>query len=336
MEFINYLKDNKLSIYVNNIGFIFLSAFMLSEDIKITKILVIGVIWMFLFWGINMMQYNKRRHYHEKIEQFMNGLDKKYLITDIVDFSGTSEDRFYTSIIRLCNKSMQEEIYKEKTDRIEYKEYIEQWIHEIKNPLSTIKLICINNRSDATSKILLEMSKINNFVEQVLFYTRSENVEKDYLIRDVKLSQIVSKVLVKNKQQLIQNGVLIDMEQCQSSVLTDEKWLEFIVTQIINNCVQYKKSEQLVISIKSEDKEGGTEFTIKDNGIGILESDLPRIFEKGYTGKNGRKNMASTGLGLYLCKKLCDKLGVDIWAQSYSGEGTSIKLFFLRGGIKEM
>lgn len=105
---------------------------------------------------------------------------------------------------------------------MEYKEYIEQWIHDIKNPLATVKLICDNNRSEATTKILIETSRINNYIEQALYYARSANVEKDYLIREVLLSEIISKVLVKNKQFLIENGTHILMNDCNNSVLTDE------------------------------------------------------------------------------------------------------------------
>lgn len=336
MNFREYLKDKKLSSCVNIFGVCFLVAFMFSEKIDIDKILIIVAIWCCSFWGIHIYEFITRRNYQSKVENMIRDLDKKYLVTDIVDFSKTCDDRFYSDIIRLCNKSMLEDILKEKRERIEYKEYIEQWVHEIKNPLATIKLICTNNYSQTTSKISLELIKITNYVEQALFYARSENVEKDYLIREVELSQIVAKVLIKNKQQLIQNNVKIDIESCQDTVLTDEKWLEFIITQIINNCVQYKGKNQLMINIKSEKKDNGVCFSIQDNGIGILESDLPRIFEKGYTGKTGRKNSTSTGLGLYLCKKLCDKLGVNIWVESEKEQGTTLHLFFERNGFKEM
>ena len=104
------------------------------------------------------------------------------------------EDDFYYHIMRICNKAMLDEIYQEKRERLEYKEYIEQWIHDIKNPLATVKLICDNNRSEATTKILIETSRINNYIEQALYYARSANVEKDYLIREVLLSEIISKV----------------------------------------------------------------------------------------------------------------------------------------------
>ena len=170
-------------------------------------------------------------------------------------------------------------------------------------------MICDNNRSEATTKILIETSRINNYIEQALYYARSANVEKDYLIREVLLSEIISKVLVKNKQFLIENGTHILMNDC-------------------NDIFELK-----ICSIESNN---GVKLIISDNGIGILESDIPRIFDKGYTGRNGRKNNSSTGLGLYLCKKLCDKLSVDISIESEIGRGTKVTLLFQRGNILRM
>ena len=168
-------------------------------------------------------------------------------------------------------------------------------------------------------------------MEQVLYYARSTDVEKDYMIKEVQLSKVVSKVLRKNKQLLIENKTKVQLDGCRHFVLTDEKWLEFIITQIINNSIQYKNEKSLELNIFSRELEHGVEFTIQDNGIGILESDIQRVFEKGYTGQNGRnKNRNSTGLGLYLCKKLCVKLGVCLSIKSQSRKGTSVILLFQR------
>ena len=124
------------------------------------------------------------------------------------------------------------------------------------------------------------------------------------------------------------------MSECKESVLTDEKRIEFIIMQIINNSIQYKSQDvPLELEISSKKSDVGVEFIINDNGIGILESDIPRVFEKGYTGRNGRKNNNSTGLGLYLCKKLCDKLGIEIYIKSQAGKGTSTILVFQKGKI---
>lgn len=197
-EMIGYLKESKEFIFINIVTMVFISAFLVSEDLPIIDIFLIIVVWICLLFGFFIINYLKRQRYHKKIEKMLDELDKKYLITDIIEFSQSMEDDFYYHIMRICNKAMLDEIYQEKRERLEYKEYIEQWIHDIKNPLATVKLICDNNRSEATTKILIETSRINNYIEQALYYARSANVEKDYLIREVLLSEIISKVLVKN------------------------------------------------------------------------------------------------------------------------------------------
>ena len=331
-----YLKENKIYIFVNTTVLFFLSAFLISEDISIVQVVTIDIITSGLFIECIIYHYEKRNKYHKKIEKILEGLDEKFLLTDIIEFSQNMEDRFYYGVLRECNKAMLDEIYKGKKERLEYKEYIEQWLHEIKNPLSTIKLICENERSKITTKILIELTRINNYMEQVLYYARSADVEKDYMIKEIQLAKSVSRALVKNKQLLIENRTNVIMEKCTHSVLTDEKWLEFIITQIINNSLQYKSGASLELEIYSTDSNEGVEFVIQDNGIGILQSDLPRVFEKGYTGKNGRSNNNSTGLGLYLCKKLCNKLGVNIYIESQTGQGTKVILVFQKGKVLEM
>lgn len=331
-----YLKENRIYIFANIVILTFLSAFLISEDISIIQVAAIDIVSVGILGGGLIYHYRRRKEYHGKIEKILEGLDKKFLLTDIIEFSQNMEDRFYYRILRECNKAMLDEIYQEKKERLEYKEYIEQWLHEIKNPLSTIKLICDNERTKTTTKILVELTRVNNYMEQVLYYARSADVENDYMIKEIQLSESVSKVLIKNKQLLIENRTKVRLEQCTHSVLTDEKWLEFIIMQIINNSVQYKVGNSLELKIYSSESNDGIEFVIQDNGIGILQSDMPRVFEKGYTGKNGRNSNNSTGLGLYLCKKLCDKLGISINIESQNGQGTKVILVFRKGKVLEM
>lgn len=335
-EMIDYLKQNKKYIFIYILALIFLSAFLISENLTVLSVLIINIVSFMILGGCLICNYLQRKRYHAKIEEMLEKLDKKYLLTDIIQFSQTIEDQFYYQVLRECNKTMLEEIYQEKKERLEYKEYIERWLHEIKNPITTVKLICDNDRTPTTTKILIEITRVNNYLEQVLFYARSSDVEKDYMIKEIDLSESVTRVLIKNKQLLIENKTKVMMDKCCHCVLTDDKWLEFIIIQIINNSIQYKRGDSLELKIFSEEIDNGIKFVIQDNGIGILESDLPRIFEKGYTGKNGRNNNNSTGLGLYLCKKLCNKLGIDIFIESHIGEGTSVILVFPKGKILEV
>lgn len=221
---------------------------------------------------------------------------------------------------------MLEQIGEVERERLEYKEYIEQWIHEIKTPITAMKLLCENHRTDWTKELLLELEKTNRFTEQALYYARSEHTEKDYSVREMALSQVVHQAIADNKYLLLQSGMRLEVEEMQDTVYSDEKWVRFILNQLIANAVKYR-TEQPVLRISTHKRQDQVVLVVEDNGIGIAASDLPRIFEKGFTGQNGRMVQQSTGIGLYLCKRLCEKLGIGIAAES-SEQGTAISLAF--------
>ncbi len=246
-----------------------------------------------------------------------------------------AEDQVYYKILKMAGKSMLEQIGEVKQERLEYKEYIEQWIHEIKTPITAMKLLCENHRMDWTKELLLELEKTNRFTEQALYYARSEHTEKDYSVREMSLSQVVHQAIADNKYLLLQSGVRLDVAEISDTVYSDEKWIRFILNQLIANAVKYQ-SGQPVLQFYAHRQQDYVTLVVEDNGIGISPADLPRIFEKGFTGQNGRMVQQSTGIGLYLCKRLCDKLGIDITAES-SEHGTVISLsFHINGLIQEV
>ena len=237
-----------------------------------------------------------------------------------------AEDQVYYRLLKMAGKSMLEQVGEVRRERLEYKEYIEQWIHEIKTPITAMKLLCENHRTDWTKELLLELEKTNRFTEQALYYARSEHTEKDYSVREMSLSQVVHQAIADNKYLLLQNGIHLEVEEMQDTVYSDEKWVRFILNQLIANAVKYR-SEQPILHFSASRQQDQVVLVVEDNGIGIPSADLPRIFEKGFTGQNGRTVQQSTGIGLYLCKRLCEKLGIGIIADS-SDHGTAISLSF--------
>jgi signal transduction histidine kinase len=159
----------------------------------------------------------------------------------------------------------------------------------------------------------------------VLFYARSNTVDRDYQIRQTHLREIVNAALKGSARLLIAHRVKISTEELETTVPTDTKWTVFILRQLIENAVKYGAS---TLSFSVEQREGGVALLVRDNGIGIEEKDLGRIFDKGFTGEHGRRFGKATGLGLYLCQKLCLKLGLGISARSTLGEGTVMELVF--------
>ena len=232
---------------------------------------------------------------------------------------------------------MLENVNKYKYMTEDYKEYIELWIHEIKIPISASKMVIENNKNAITKSIDEELDKVENYIEQALFYARSNTVEKDYYIRKVVLKEIVNESIKKNKSSLIQEKISIDIHDLEIEVNTDNKWIVFILNQIIQNSIKYRKKENSVIEIYANQGKENVILYIKDNGIGIKQGEITRVFEKGFTGTNGRlSNKKSTGIGLYLCKKLCNKLGIGIELNSVQNEGTEVKLVFPKDSYIEL
>ena len=232
---------------------------------------------------------------------------------------------------------MIENVNKYKFAVEDYKDYIEMWIHEIKIPIATSKLIIENNKSDVTKSIDEEINKMENYIEQVLFYARSNTVEKDYMVSKSSLKEIVNSAVVRNKESIVYNNIELNLHDLERTVYTDSKWCIFILNQIIQNSIKYSKKDDKKIEIYSEEKKDSVTLWVKDNGIGIKEKDISRVFEKGFTGENGRLiGKKSTGIGLYLCKKLCDKLDLGIKLYSKEGEGTVVKITFPVNSMTEM
>lgn len=191
-------------------------------------------------------------------------------------------------------------------------------------------MVIENNKNEVTKSIDEELDKVEGYIEQALFYARSNTVEKDYYIKKVNLRDIVNEAIKKNKSVLIQEQVKINIHDVDFEVSTDNKWVVFILNQIIQNSRKYsKQNENLEIELYAKPGKENIILYIKDNGIGIKKGEITRAFEKGFTGTNGRlSNKKSTGIGLYLCRKLCDKLGIAIELNSIQSEGTEVRLVF--------
>ena len=231
-------------------------------------------------------------------------------------------------ILKEISRDMHEQVKYYRNMQEEYREYIEMWVHEIKTPIASSKLLIENNYNDLTRKIDIQIDRIENFVEQVLYYSRSDEVGKDYIIKKVELLPLVKNVIRKNQRDFISKRIRLQLGELNEVVYSDSKWIEFILNQILINSIKYSKGKDDKIQIESKEISNTVVLTIEDEGVGIIERDLDRVFEKGFTGENGRKFGKSTGIGLYLCKKLCNKLGLGLEIQSKVNVGTKISIIF--------
>jgi signal transduction histidine kinase len=329
----DYLRERLKVILLNLIALITLSTFLFSVGNTFDTLITVAVAWVLVYAAFLFYEYRRRKVYYEDILKTAEKLDKKYLMGEIVDKPPFLDAVPYYELIKKAGRSMLEEVSKIKSSRKEYKEYIEQWIHEVKTPISAIKLIEENNKTSTSRAVLEELENIDRYVEQALFYARSEEAQKDYLIKEISLKQCVSNVLIRNKQMFILNSIDIELSDLNKSVYCDSKWLEFIINQIIVNAVKYRRSQLPMVKIYTRDIKGGIQLIIEDNGIGIPDNEISRVFDKGFTGSKGRQNQKSTGIGLYLCKRLCDKLGLLIAADSKESLYTNVIITFPKGNF---
>ena len=321
-----YWKNRIPFLLTNLICMVALTVFLLVCDISISAVLLILVVWALVLLAGLFLTYWKRDQQMRQLLGMAGQLSERYLISEVMELPEQAEDQVYYRLLKMAGKSMLEQISEVKRERLEYKEYIEQWIHEIKTPITAMKLLCENHRTDWTKELLLELEKTNRFTEQALYFARSEYTEKDYSVREMALAQVVHQAIADNKYLLLQSGMRLEIKEIQDTVYSDEKWVRFILNQLIANAVKYRAG-QPVLRFSACRQQDQVVLMVEDNGIGISPSDLPRIFEKGFTGQNGRIVHQSTGIGLYLCKRLCEKLGIGISANS-EGKGTTISLSF--------
>ena len=321
-----YLKNQLPVILINLLGMLALALFLIASGNGIQTVLFILVVWLIVLTSCLLLFYFSRKKYLNKLLDMTEQLKERYLLPEIMQEPERADEQVFYQIMKMAEKSMLERIGEVQRERKEYKEYIEQWIHEVKTPITAIKLICENNRCSFTRELMAELENINRFTEQALYYARSEHTEKDYSVREINLSDVVHGAIADNKYLLRQNNVAVTVEDVEYSIYSDDKWLRFILDQLISNAVKYRADQPALhfFAVKENDS---IILSVEDNGIGIPQSDLPRIFEKGFTGQNGRMIRSSTGIGLYLCRRLCDKLGIGISASS-ERKGTAISLSF--------
>ena len=333
MSLKDYLKSRGSVIFINIISLITLVVFLFSVGNTFESIKIVVITWFIVLILFFTYEYKKRKSYFDEVLRAADNLDKKYLISEIIDKPPYIDAQPYYYLLKKSSKSMREEINIIKNQRKDYKEYIEQWIHEVKTPISSIKLIEENNKSNVSRQVLQQLENIDAYVEQALFYARSEDVEKDYLIKEISMQECVNKVIIRNKQLLILNRINIEIENIDKTIYCDSKWLEFIINQIIINSAKYRTQKSPTIKIYTRDVKNGIQLIIEDNGIGIPQNEISRVFEKGFTGNKGRINSKSTGIGLYLCKKLCDKLGLLISIDSKENTYTKVMITFPKGSF---
>ena len=328
MKYKDYLIDNIIGIiiYLSTVLLLFLMLNAFKLDITVN--ILTTIILLISGTSIITMNFYRKNIFYKSYLNSLNNLSKKYLILETIPEPSTYEEKIMVESLYEINKSMIENINDYQINILEFKEFVEIWIHEVKIPISSLMLKCHNNKEKYDKSLLSIIRRLDNNIDEILYYVRSENTEKDFVINEVNLKEVIRDVSIKNKDDLLDNNITFESNVKNSLVHTDKKWLEFIINQIINNSIKYKKDKDSIIKISSIEDNDKTILEIYDNGIGIPTKDIGRVFEKSFTGSNGRDKIKSTGMGLYIIKKLCDKLGHNIYIESTLKEYTKVIIKF--------
>jgi signal transduction histidine kinase len=327
MMLFSYIKDKITALIIHLSGSCLASFYLYAIGLTTSQIVILLVGWLIVLISYLIIDYRVIKNRYDKWLKAFDALDKKYLIAELIQKPSHYPESLFYEFLRKANKSMMEEINQYKRKEKEYEEYIEQWVHEMKTPLSAISLVCTNNTSQYSKKIEGELKKINNLVLQTMYYAKSEFIHKDLFINHVDLNEIIHSVILENKWLLQEKRFHILIDENLPTIRSDKKFLTYIINQIVLNSIKYANKETPSLRVGATIKHNQVNLTIEDNGIGIRPSDLPRVFDKGFTGHN-RTNQHSTGIGLYLCKNLCGNLNIDLSIESEENIFTRVSLLF--------
>lgn len=327
----SFLKIRKMPIIIfTGIVVIFGILFYLY-DIPFDAIIYgceLSFVWCAVCLFIDFYKYYKRHKLlHINREQFFDDAEQLPEHMDIIEYD-------YQELAKKLYQAKQELISKNRIAKKELLDYYGMWVHQIKTPIAALDILLQNTermlyqldekemmqKAISVSDMKMELFKIEQYVEMALNYLRVEDISSDLVFKKHELDDMVRQVIRKYAKIFISKKIKIDFKLTKACIVTDEKWFIFVLEQIISNALKYIKKGQIFIYMKEKS------LVIEDTGIGIPVEDLPRIFEKGFTGYNGRENKKSTGIGLYLCKNIMDKLQWNITVDSEVGSGTKIYL----------
>ena len=337
MNFKKYLLDKFIEILIVIFGYIIILMMLLAFKIPSQVIIGITIVFSIIYLAIILISYFKRRGFYNNLINNVGKLDKKYLVLEMLNEPSFYDGEILYQVLYEINKSMSENVKQYEMSLVDFKEYIELWIHEIKLPIASLTLMNHNQKKKIDKRYVEQIRKIDDYVDQILYFVRSENAEKDYLIKETNLKKVINNVAMKNKDDLLENNINFLVEAKDVMVLTDSKWLEYIINQIVSNSIKYIRNDvDSIIKLQVEDLTNQINLHIYDNGIGIPEKDIRRVFEKTFTGENGRNRSKSTGMGLYIVKKLCEKLGHKISIESVQNEYTEVIIAFSKNDFYKM
>ena len=315
-----YLKMKKTSI-IGILGvYAILFVFVYLYRIPIEVILYPYILTIVFVLMVLLFDYIKYKEKVNKISQICNDISSCYSVK--INYKNIF-DEYYLDIINELLKENRKQVSQIQKKVSDINDYFSIWVHQIKTPIASMKLKIDNEQMDLL-QLASDLNRIDHYVDLVLSFLKFDEEKIDLYFRKTDVDRIMRESLKKFSNDFIIKKIRLDYKLSKREVLTDEKWLSFVFDQLLSNALKY--TDKGTISIYYD---GDSCLCIKDSGIGIALADMERLFEKGFTGYNGRQYKKASGIGLYMCKRMCDKLNIGISIESVVNEYTLVKLKFL-------
>lgn len=316
--FLFYLAQHKFTwiFYLLSIG-LFLGVFSLYS-LELEAVLYAAVLCLILGIILALLRFPRWYRLHKELQIARNSI---LLMTNQLPHPGSLIEKDYQTLVQSLNRMYSQKITAEQMQKNNLVEYYTIWCHQIKTPIAAMSLLLQEEDTPKNRQLKSELFRIEQYVEMVLCYFRIDSPSSDFILKPYDLDTVIRKAIRKYAGQFVQKKLRLIYEPVHQSVLTDEKWLSFILEQLLSNAVKYTKEGSVTITVDQNQV-----LSVSDTGIGIAKEDLPRIFENSFTGYNGRTDRKSTGLGLYLCQQIARKLSYTLSVESQIGRGTTFYL----------
>ncbi|WPC40163.1 sensor histidine kinase [Clostridium sp. JS66] len=315
-----YIRGHKKTIIMGSIFIAIFAGVFSLYSLQLEPVLYasfLSAIIAFIFITYDFIKCYKKHNELCILEKKINiGLDKLPAANRLIEAD-------YQNILQTLYNQSTEMISKMDIKQTEMIDYYTLWAHQIKTPIAAMRLMLQSEYTEQNRELLEQVFKIEQYVEMVLGYLKIDNNSSDLVLKNYDLLQIIKQVIRKYAHVFIRKNIALDLKEMDCTVLTDEKWLVFVIEQILWNALKYTSSGKISIYMENASQKV---LVIEDTGTGIAEEDLPRVFERGFTGYNGRMDKKATGIGLYLCKKILDKLSHTITITSKVNVGTKVKI----------
>jgi len=322
-----YIRERLVSLLLLALAGLIFAAVFFAYSLTLEPVLYSVVLTLLMLLIAGLLDFRRYLKRHREISAMAGRI--------VLGLEGLPEyhsliDRDYRALLKELQEENARLVSEADAERSNMSEYYTLWAHQIKTPIAAMQLLLRSEQLESANEISLELFKIEQYVEALLQYLRLETTSSDLLLAEYRIEDIVRQAVRRYAKMFIRRGIALRLPEISLRAVTDEKWLCFVIEQLLSNSLKYTSEGYIAIY------EEGRALVVEDTGTGIAPEDLPRIFERGFTGYNGRMDKKSTGIGLYLVGRILKKLGHSIEVESELGRGTRMKILFERGNLSNM